>query len=291
MSKSASYSHPSISALAKSIRKQLSTEHKSEIKQTQMLKMLAQAKGFKNFQSFVATSSANDFTQQHMILISVNSHISHEVFDRASDGSIIDRRRQTVDRILVTIPVKIRTADSEAYLRILASINSELLPERFTEKPQELITKACIQYFQYSSPNDSLSNLIFTNEVEIVLNDFLDRHSARIIETNYGEWICACSVNQNVYQHLQKQIHKINQANSDFDCAVDTLEDYVRGIDQSHSKETILGCLAYVEKSIEIISEASMGSLYSWNHEKFPGIKRTVIKLVNDEYPPKSELA
>lgn len=289
-----SYIHNSISELSKSIRKQLKTSHDIEIKQTEMLNVLSQSAGFQNYQSFKAKNERGISKERHLIELSFTPHNVNEVFERDSDGVIQDRRHTETAKVLATIPVKIKTAQHEAFFKSTVWINSNDLPERNKKTPEYFLSNAAIDYFKSPKGTSFLSKLNMCSISDVCVSGNINKQTHVNDENQYDEVSFTLSVSTDVFQHLNIQIDKVTQANTDFEYAIEQLEDLAFHIPLDDisptEKSQIFSWLSFIEQAINIVSESGGLSLYSWNHEKFPTIKKVMTKIANNQTPEYDDL-
>lgn len=138
------YLHEDISLLAKSLRKQLANRDQPP-GHLEFLNMLARAAGQENYQSWLAiqmpdtnTSNAENAQSARAQLLQDDAEIvfricrdgpHREVFARDSSGRVLDRRHESVPRVLAHFDVGLRIAGApEGVVRFRASAKTDLLP-------------------------------------------------------------------------------------------------------------------------------------------------------------------
>ncbi|OUR84749.1 hypothetical protein A9Q75_01520 [Colwellia psychrerythraea] len=279
------YTHGSISELSKSIRKQINSSHRIDIKQSEMLGILSCASGFQNYQSFKA--KRENTQNEHLIELSFIPHNISEVFERDEDGVIQDRRHQNVHKVLISIPIKVKSAQQEAFFKINAWIDNTKLPERHSKDPEHFLANAVIDFFQSKKGYSFLSKLNMCRVTEICVNDNINKQTRIGDKNKFDEFIFTVTVNQNTYPHLNAQITKVTEAIDAFEYSIEQLQELAFHIpleDVSRDLQQQIHCWVYfIERSISIVSESNAGSMYGWNTEKFPTIKKVMLQIANNE--------
>ena len=121
------YFHDDISALAKSLKRQLDT-HGRLPTHTQLLKMLAHASGSQNYQSWRPASAHSAHLGALATLRIDSAHpAATEIFEHAPDGSVVDPRHEPVASRFALIDIGLSIGRYEGIVRCRVSASTHLL--------------------------------------------------------------------------------------------------------------------------------------------------------------------
>lgn len=286
------YSHNSISELAKSLRKSLKANNSTEIGQSEMLQLLAKAAGYQDYQSLKSKTEGNNINSaKHLIKVSCSLHEATEVFERdINSGRIIDRRHQAVTHVLASITITVSTSLTEASFKCTVKSLIKCLTEKELKKPEEKLAEYTVKHIS-EDPVKFFSSLNMMSNVIINLSEKVKRNYFKIDETTYGELLTHLTIDEKAFNNIVDQSNKINDATDKYDSSIKYLKDLAfseKTYLNKEEKQAAKYSLQFIEEAMEISTEKGRGSMYSWNHEKFPGIKKFIQALINenmfDEY-------
>lgn len=284
MAQNMPFNHPSISDLAKSLRKSISSAHRVDIGQVEMLQLLAKASGFQNYQSLKQYSEGNfQNNETQLIVVSCTLREVNEVFERDSrTGKVIDRRHQKTDNVLAAATITVKTRLGEASARCIVIAAVENLSDRELITPERTLATLLMKHVALSA-SSFFNSLDMMSETKVVISEELIRSHHQIDETKRGELIVSVNVDDYAYQRIVSQSVSIDKAIERYKSSIEFLKNlaYSEKITLSaDEKKTATESLSFIENAIEISTAKGGISMYSWNSEKFPAIARFVNALI-----------
>lgn len=271
------YYHDDISALAKSLKKQLDS-HGRIPGHNQLLHMLAKASGSQNYMSW-QKESGNEASA--IANLEVDSSRSRDIFTPQKDGTFKDFRKEPVDRLHAIIDINISIGRFEGALRCHPSMKIELVEEPFRDRVNRFFESLLLLAIEDLFAEDDLNISVF-GDVELNLDSYasltpstLQPGSRENKQVRIGSRLAA---------KLRSEIELAKKSGAAFDDITNLLWEVLSENDPStifrSNPEASRALIKYLCVFIECQDSMYMTS---WFNEKLGGLARNIENVLHGE--------
>lgn len=302
------FASPDIKKLARFIRTHLHDSHEVEVKQTQMLDLLARSQGYRNFaalkactlsassveppqeqRSGVTAASTTDLkqsvsTQQRLLKLRLHNTGFRETFIKGSEGEWIDRREvEVVDQLAYSMNVRIEAGDLQA--EVILHVDANPLDGRFSSdlKVDEDLVKMKSLDALSEHLKTTVGSFDFFGPVNVAIslgnadNATSDSPSSAIHEIEQN-------VPKPVFDEVSKAITFINIATENCESVVTRLKALTRPLGRQLSgaeRQWLDHVSNYLQQLPDLSGQPFM---FSWNREKLTGVRHAIERWQSGEW-------
>ena len=258
--------HRDISSLAKSLRSGLEAKNTTAaLKHTEMLNLLAQSRGFRNFAAYKASALEESVSNDRLVALEVLPTTVTEIYSRGADGDILDRRHQQVDQIQFSMNVHIDVghASTDVVVHAIGLGVSWSFPPEYQPDEGRIVKSALkvLGDILTSGPVD----LFGVHKVEVIASKMGDED-----DHSYDNQVELVHLTPSQYAVLDEAVAQTNSATKQTKKVIQWLLEVARAPERARQNATVTRqALDYLLAIVECSGNRFMDS---WNREKSQGI-------------------